>query len=229
MNIVTVTDKSIMDEIYDYQSMLNEGDILIAGFGTTDDFNYISEFAGKTENLKKFVKFSKDKRIIFIAATVSRLLGKYYNTAIVIHKGNILGVSDQTHKTRSELTLGNNLKLYETDEGNIGILIGEDIFFPECAMALALGGADRIIYLSASEYGKDADIMLKASAIFCGMSIVAVFADFTIEYTNRGARNIIESEDLLIFESTVKKNDLYIKNRRQIVYENIVVTRQVGE
>ena len=223
MNVVTITAKNIMDEIDNYWDMFEEGDLLIAGFGTSDDFDYMSEFAGETQYLKKYVGFSGNKKIILIAATVSRLLGKYYNTAIVIDKGTILGVSDQTHKTHSELTLGGNLKLYETDCGNIGILIGEDIFFPECALSLCLSGADRLIYLANHEYGKDTDAMLKAASVFCGLNIVAVFLDFTIEYTNRGTRNIIEDEDLLIFESTVKRNNAYLKNRRESVYKTVVV------
>ncbi|MDR1939832.1 MAG: carbon-nitrogen hydrolase family protein [Clostridiales bacterium] len=227
MNIVTVTDKSVMDEICEYKNMLKDGDILIAGFGTTGDFNYISEVTGKTGELKKYVGLSQEKNIVMIAATVSRLLGKYYNTAIIISNGNILGVSDQTHKTHSELTLGNNLKIYETAVGKLGILIGEDIFFPECATALALGGADRLIYISDKRYTKESDVMLKAAAIFCGLNITAVFVDFTIEYANRGTRNIIEADDLLIFENSPKKNDIYLKNRREIIYGNILINRRV--
>jgi hypothetical protein len=226
MNIVTVTDKRIMDEIDDYGGMFGEGDILIAGFGTTDDFNYIAEFDGKTEYFKKYVKLSREKKIILICATVSRLRGKYYHTAAVIHKGSVLGVSDQTHKTRSELTLGNSLKLYETDGGVLGILIGEDIFFPECPMTLALCGAERLIYLSNTRYDRETDAMLKAAAIFCGINVTAVFLDFTVEYTNRGARNIVEAEDLLIFENVLKKNDIYLKNRRRIVYDSILVNKK---
>ncbi|MDR2046483.1 MAG: carbon-nitrogen hydrolase family protein [Clostridiales bacterium] len=226
MNIATVTDKKIMDGIDGYCGLLSEGGMLIAGFGATDDFNYMSEFAGKTENLKKYVKLSCDRQIIFIAATVSRLLGKYYHTAIVIHKGNILGVSDQTHKTRSELTLGNNLKLYETDCGVLGILIGEDIFFPECALSLALGGAERLIYLSDCPYGREPDAMLKATAIFCGVNITALFSDFTAEYTNRGARGVIEPEKFMVFESASKHNGAYVKNRREAVYRTVLINKK---
>ncbi|MDR2090225.1 MAG: carbon-nitrogen hydrolase family protein [Clostridiales bacterium] len=228
MNIVTVTDKRIMDEIGDYEGMFGEGDILIAGFGTTDDFNYIAEFDGRTEYFKKYIRLSKEKKIILICATVSRLMGRYYHTAAVIHKGTVLGVSDQTHKTHSELTLGNSLKLYETDGGVLGILIGEDIFFPECPMTLALCGAERLIYLSNGQYNKETDAMLKAAAIFCGISVTAVFLDFTVEYTNRGMKNVIESEDLLIFENVLKRNDIYLKCRRQIVYDSILVNKRNG-
>ncbi|MDR3293689.1 MAG: hypothetical protein LBT20_06300 [Clostridiales bacterium] len=224
MNIVTVRDRGLMEE--GGFGELSEGDILIAGFGTTDDFNYMSEFVGKTEDLKRYVRLSGEKKIVLIAATVSRLFGKSYRTAIVVHKGNILGVSDQTHKTRTELTLGNSLKLYETDCGKLGILLGEDIFFPECALALTEAGADRLIYLTELEFQKSADAVLKASAIFCGLNIAAVFKDATVEYGLRGSRNIIDDKAVAVVENSLKKDVRYMKNRRPSVWRSVTVIQK---
>ncbi|MGC8827322.1 MAG: carbon-nitrogen hydrolase family protein, partial [Anaerolineae bacterium] len=66
--------------------------------------------------------------------------------------GALLGRQDQTHILRPRWrghALGNSLVPIRTPAGSIGVLIGEDILFPETARALAGAGADILVHLAA--------------------------------------------------------------------------------
>lgn len=66
--------------------------------------------------------------------------------------GALIGRQDQTHIIRPRWrghAPGNDLTVFHTPAGSIGILIGEDILFPETARVLAGAGADILVHLAA--------------------------------------------------------------------------------
>lgn len=66
--------------------------------------------------------------------------------------GTLLGRHDQTHilqpRWRGHIP-GNSLAVSQTPAGSIGVLIGEDVLFPETARALAGAGAEILVHLAA--------------------------------------------------------------------------------
>lgn len=75
--------------------------------------------------------------------------GQHYNTGFLIdRKGNIAGKYRKTHLTMSELenglTPGEEIKVFDTDIGKIGIAICWDIFFPELVRKMQKLGVDII-------------------------------------------------------------------------------------
>lgn len=74
--------------------------------------------------------------------------GKVYNTALLINpSGVIQGMYDKTHLTIGELsqvTPGEAYPIFETEFGNVGMLICWDMQYPEAVREIALAGADLI-------------------------------------------------------------------------------------
>jgi N-carbamoylputrescine amidase len=83
-----------------------------------------------------------------------------YNTAVLIDRGELLGLYDKTHltmdhrpesralKNEQELFLpGGRLGLFDTRFGKIGVLICHDGSYPEMWRCLALEGAKAIVWL----------------------------------------------------------------------------------
>ena len=65
---------------------------------------------------------------------------------MVADKGKILGVTDMVHVIDdSEFVSGGNFRVYDTSVGKIGIILAEDLFFPESARVLATCDADIIV------------------------------------------------------------------------------------
>lgn len=76
--------------------------------------------------------------------------GHYYNSGILIDRnGEIAGKCHKCHLTMSEyengLTPGNEIKVFDTDIGKVGIAICWDIFYPEFVREMQKQGVDIII------------------------------------------------------------------------------------
>lgn len=82
--------------------------------------------------------------------------GKVYNTAVLLDPhGRLMGKYRKTHLPPVEkllVTPGDSLPVFQTEIGNIGMLICYDMLSPEVARCLALQGADVLIWPSAG-YG----------------------------------------------------------------------------
>ncbi len=74
--------------------------------------------------------------------------GKAYNSAVLFGpRGKIVGIHDKVHMPGDEglhISPGESYPVFETEQGNVGMLVCWDMQYPEAARELALGGADLI-------------------------------------------------------------------------------------
>ncbi len=101
------------------------------------------------EELDTILRLSERKDILVVAGVVEREGGKLHNTACLIHRGEIIGkyrkilpfpLTDE----RKHFTPGNELKVFETPYGKMGVLICYEVRFPEIARELVRKGAEII-------------------------------------------------------------------------------------
>lgn len=82
---------------------------------------------------------------------------RYLSAFLFNPQGEIVGRQRQMHPSASELetgvSTGDTLRVFETDIGNFGFLIAEDVTYPEISQALAKNGADIFLNPSASANG----------------------------------------------------------------------------
>lgn len=100
------------------------------------------------EEIELLLKLSKEKDIVIIAG-VAEKRDKLYNSAVVVHRGEILGIYRKNllfplTKEKEIFAKGNELKVFETPIGKIGILICYEVRFPELTRKLVKKGADLI-------------------------------------------------------------------------------------
>jgi predicted amidohydrolase len=80
--------------------------------------------------------------------------GKWYNTAPLFSPdGKIFGRQRQTHRSLQErawnLNAGAQLRIFNTELGRIGLVVGEDVRYPEVSRILALQGANILVHPAA--------------------------------------------------------------------------------
>lgn len=102
----------------------------------------------------------------------------FYNTAVLINRlGEIVGTYRKTHlpliEAEEGVTPGDELPVFETDFGKIGILICWDQCFPDAARILRLQGAELIVI---STIG-DAPVQSRARAADNGIHVVVAGDD----------------------------------------------------
>ena len=99
--------------------------------------------------IRRFGELAAGRGIYVVAGIYTSREGRVYNSAVLFGpEGRILGVFDKVHLPAGEervITPGNAYPVFETEYGNIGMLVCWDLQYPEAARELALGGADLIV------------------------------------------------------------------------------------
>ncbi len=73
--------------------------------------------------------------------------GKFYNSSVLIGPGEILGIYRKVHLSSYDkgwAEKGNNFSVFDLPFARVGMLIGNDLLFPEAAESMSKSGADLI-------------------------------------------------------------------------------------
>ena len=108
---------------------------------------------------ERFAKLAKQHQVVLVLSLFERrMAGVYHNTAVVIEKdGSIAGIYRKMHIPddpgfceKYYFTPGDlGFNPIKTSVGNLGVMVCWDQWFPEAARAMALAGADVLIYPTA--------------------------------------------------------------------------------
>ncbi len=118
------------------------------------------EFAKPVEDndaVKALIKVSEELSVVLPVSIYERAGTVLYNTVVMLDCGKNLGIYRKTHipddhfyQEKFYFTPGDTgFKVFDTSYGKVGIGICWDQWFPEPARALALKGADIILYPTA--------------------------------------------------------------------------------
>ena len=130
------------------------------GFGSGDI--YLDKVNENLQLVEELVEISNNLKPYLIVGFVDRdERGFFYNAAAIIGRGKILGVHRKVQLVNYRLfdekryfAPGSSVNVFDTPWGKTGILICEDVWFPEPARILAFRGAEIIFVLSASPFDR---------------------------------------------------------------------------
>lgn len=104
----------------------------------------------EVEALGDFLGLAREKRIFLVLALLEKAKdGHNYATSLIVGpRGRILGKYRKSHKVAwdEDFALGNDLPVFETDFGKIGLTIGSDFYFPEIYEVLRMKGAEVLVW-----------------------------------------------------------------------------------
>ncbi len=210
--------KNLLDDIASKDS------IIIIAHGIIGDIELMSEVDGDTVAVKDLLLLSKDKRLLIIAGINAIIDDDRFCSAIVIDSGKLLGISNMTHGVGEDYySLGNSLRIYDTSQGIIGVLIGQDIFYPECMRVLRVSGANYIVYLDNGTSSNSAEVSASANSLANGVyCIYSAIDDITI-FDNNG--KVIVKSDNNIWSGSVEivSDKCRINTRREEVYKRVYI------
>ena len=97
---------------------------------------------------ERFADYARRNSMHIVAGLIVAFGDKAYNCGVLFNnKGEIAGVHKKVHLPAGEelqVAHGDKFEVFETNIGNIGMLICWDLQFPESVRELTLGGADLI-------------------------------------------------------------------------------------
>ncbi|MEN3046318.1 MAG: nitrilase-related carbon-nitrogen hydrolase [Candidatus Hydrothermales bacterium] len=126
------------------------------GYGSGDI--YLDKVNENLESLER-IKERVDDLYSIIGYVEKDNYGFFYNSACLINKKSIIGnyrkvqlVNYRLFDEKRYFKRGAKLPVFDIGDIKIGILICEDVWFPEPSRAMALRGADLIVVLGASPF-----------------------------------------------------------------------------
>ena len=210
-----VTAGSINGIWQDKLDKISGTELLVFGFNGLGLVSYKKELNGETEYFHDLAKLSKQLSNVVICGCDTDTYGVFRHSAVIADKGKILGVSDMAHSVdESEFVAGGNFRVYDTSVGKIGILIAEDLFFPESARVLTLCDAEIIVCLFKRQENFMPQIMLRAGAFSNGVAMALVAENYATVSDIRG--NVLVSGGGEIIKTQVKiEKDYHLISSRQ--------------
>ena len=182
-------------------SEIGKNDVVVFGFNGLGLVSYKKELGGETEYFQDVARLSRELSSVVISGCDTDTYGVFRHSAVIADRGKILGVTDMVHALDdSEFVAGGNFRVYDTGAGKIGIIVAEDLFFPESCRVLALCDADVIICIFKKLEGAMPQVMLRAGAFANGVSMAlcaknyAAIADIRGNIALSGGGNIIKGK-----------------------------------
>ncbi len=221
MKACFVTEYSVNSVWQDKLNVLAGNELVVFGFNGLGLVSYKKELAGETEYFQDVAKLSAQLSNVVISGCDTDTYGVFKHSAVIAEKGKIVGVSDMVHSIdESEFVSGGNYRVYETTYGKIGVIIAEDLFFPESARVLALCDADIIVCLFKKIDSFMPQIMVRAGAFANGVATALVGQGYACVSDIRG--NIISASqsDLLKVNVKTEKDYHLIGSRRRGIYRD---------
>ena len=220
MEISFVTADAINDFWQKKLSGVVGADVLVFGFNGLGLVSYKKELAGETEYFRDVATLSKEIGGVVVCGCDTDTYGVYRHSAVIADKGKILGVSDMVHSIDdSEFVPGGNLRVYDTSRGKIGIIVAEDLYFPEVARVLALCDADIIVCVF-KNMSTMAQIMMRAGAFSNGINVALCAKNYACLSDACGSISVAGSADIVKAKADTQKDFRLISSRRRGLYRD---------
>ena len=219
MKACFVTNFSVNSVWQNKLGQISGSELVVFGFNGLGLVSYKKELSGETEYFHDVAKLSKQLSSVVISGCDTDTYGVFKHSVVIAEKGKLLGVTDMVHCVDcSEFVASGNYRVFETSIGKIGIIVAEDIFFPESSRVLALCDADVIVCIFKKMENFMPQIMLRAGAFCNGVVMALCSSNCAIVSDIRG--NVTGSSKADIFKTDIKleKDFHLISSRRRGLY-----------
>lgn len=174
---------------------LPECDLAVIGFSGLGEVDFEKELKGESDKFESAARLSRVAGcgVVCACKTVSR--GIRRRSAAVADGGKLLGISDMNHVLDGEnFKSGANLGLYKVGGCKVGVVVGNDLLFPETLKALSQCGCTVIAAVCEELTDGLPPLLMRAYAYLYGVPIVlcagkrAYFADITGAIASSGQK-----------------------------------------
>lgn len=156
-------------------------DVLVLSCGAVKCVDMNEELRGNSDIFSRLTALSRDKGITVLLHSDFCAAGGLFNSAAVVD-GEICGVSDEINPLTFH-SPGGALRCYNTSRGRIGILLGEDIAYPELWARLAIC-APAAVFCFAESYRAG---LFSSLAALCDCGVCAITPERCGCYSSGGA------------------------------------------
>lgn len=225
MNITIVSRGNYTDFVLNEISKVNNPDILVFSSGVINKMNLFKELDGKSKNFYDLCVLSESLNCVIICSCDTEVCDILHKSAVVIDNGKLCGVSDMANIVdESKYSAGGGYRIYDTSRGKFGLIIGEDIYFPEITKMLSVCDSDLIISLFGKIYNHIPQLMMRSAAFSNGISICMAAEGYVQICDLKG--EILCATDAKIIECNIEiiKDYHLLQSKRRGYYKEIFTT-----
>ena len=221
MKIIFVTADSVNRVWQERLTELGKQDLVVFGFNGLGLVNYKKELGGETEYFQDLARLSRQLSSVVVCGCDTDTYGVFRHSAVIADRGRILGVSDAVHAIdESEFVAGGTFRVYDTSAGKIGIVVAEDLFFPESARVLTLCDADIIVCLFKKLDNLMPQVMIRSGAFANGVAMALCAKNYAALADIRGEIKVAGSGDIIRAEIKIEKDYHLVSSRRRGMYRD---------
>lgn len=221
MDVCFVTDCTLNCFWQERLCELKSQDVVVFGFNGLGLVSYKKELSGETEYFHDVAKLSKQTSSVVVCGCDTDTYGVFKHSVVIADHGKILGVTDMAHSVDdSEFVAGGGFRVYDTTAGKIGIIVAEDLFFPEVPRVLTLCDADLILCIFKKLDSVMPQIMLRAGAFANGVAMALCAKNYVTVADIRGNVAFAGSLGVLKTKIKIEKDYHLISSRRRGLYRD---------
>ena len=189
----------------------NGVDVAVFGF-VEGEICYERELQGETSFFQELTGLSKRLQSVVLCGCITNIRGQKRKSVAVADKGRLLGVSDMLNGF-SGFAGGAEVRVYETDVGRMGVVVAEDLCFPDIVKTLALCGSDFIVCVM-ERTGEMQEILLRSHAYCYGVPMLFCGAGRSM-IADEGGELVFGDEEGACVEFVPKKEHYIIECRKR--------------
>ena len=120
-------------------------ELILFGFNGMGEVDYEKELRRESTFFEEATLLSKRDKNIVVCGCITNICGHKRKSAVVAENGKLLGVSDMQCAIDNEVSCGGGMKLYDTKQGKMGVLVADDLNFPEKIRSMVDCGCEFIV------------------------------------------------------------------------------------
>lgn len=194
-----------------------QAQLYLFGFNGINELSYEKELKGETGFVEEIALLSKTQKSLVISGCKTDALGHKRDSAVIAERGKVVGVSDAIYAIDGNHSAGATLHVYETELGKMGVVVGEDLFFPETVRALALCGAEYILCPFGKIQTALPKTLLQATAYYNGVPIL---------FCGEGYCTVVDGDGEILFASADEKSICSFEPSKEY---HLIETRRKGK
>ncbi len=176
------------------------------------------ELKGSSNYIKTLCKISKEFCCTFLAGTSIFCKDKNFWGTIIVDHGKFVGISDMTHTVHSKYDRSSALTVFDTTLGRMGVVSGEDLFFPEVSRVLRLWECDFLVFSTFLPTNRKTKLLAESHAFSNGVCGILVGTKSVQIFNARSVHKHSPNR----FSFTHTQNTTLIKNRRSDLYYEVI-------
>lgn len=189
-------------------------DVAVFGFKVFGSISFKSELSGKQDALAEMGRLSAKLNAVCFFGVDTDSYGVKRRSVIACSSGRLLGVSDET-RVKNGGSASSGYKIYNTNKGKIGILVGNDLFNVEAVRSLTNCECDLIVDVSKDPCDFRPDILTQAISYINGVAVCYMSGNVTVGAAPGGELEIFSESPVGKFNLPTKRkySEIIIKSR----------------